>query len=370
MFKDKHLIIAMANNIFTSLYIDMLINNVGVNAGDLAFVSLDNGDVTALSSKYKVLSGYVRDFSVGDFAQAKTITFISLYKSNSFLVRELLDYQLELIDKIYVYLTEDELDRWVATKVKYGKLVVTKRNFVESSCIEVLPKLKNFIVAESFSDELEYVLEHNNFNIINARDAFSVLPVKLLARFEALYEDQSPNTLPEKKVLIGAKRHVFTLSEVLSFLRAMEKVGALLDYKYMIFTYKKRKFFRILIDFYCLYLRHIKRKNIDISYPTTSNSVTYLALVASCSDLILQRRGSMTTVREYLKMGRGVIHVKEGTRNLNELTKTIGVDVAKYSTFEELAKNIKENNIDIQKNKKIAQQYFKNCYELLGKIYL
>lgn len=370
MFENKHLIVAMASNVFTSLYVDMLINNVGIEARKLAFISLDDGDYSNIIDDYDVYCDYYKNHTIESLSKAKTLTFISLNKYNSFLVKALLDFSPALANKIYVHLTDDELDRWVLTKKEYGKIVVTKKNVVSDACIDVLPKLKHFIAADdAFRPLLESVLERVDFSIIDARDAFSVMPVALLTKFRELYKDNSKNTKAEKKLLIGAKRHVFSLSEVLSVLRSMEKKGILLDYKYMIFTYKKRKSFRILLDIYCLYLRHIKRKNIDISYPTVTNSITYQALIASCSDLILQRRGSMTTAREYIRMGRGVIHIKDGDINERELTQTIGVDVAKYTSFDQLAQNIEKNNIDVLANQVKMEAYYKRCYLLLEQLY-
>ncbi len=351
MFKNKHLIVASSNNIFTRLYIDMLINTIGVDAKKLSFISLDDGIHSDIVHEYSIFCNYYKNNTVEELSKAKTITFMSLHKFNSPMIKDLLDFDENLTQKIYIHSSEDELNRWVLTKQKYGKLVSTKKNLVGDTCLSVLPRLTNFITAQAFRKEMEYVLERKDFTIINARDAFSVMPVQVLTKFQKLYQETSTNTAPDKKILIGVKRNVFSLFEVISILKNMEKQGIITKYKYMIFSYKNRLYFRILLDMYSLYLRHIKKKIVDISYPTVTNSVTYNSLIASCSDIILQKRGSMTTVKEFIRMGRGIVHVKEGTRNELELTQTIGVDVVKYTSFSNLAKNIKMNTVDIQENK-------------------
>ncbi|WP_083601678.1 hypothetical protein [Vibrio quintilis] len=360
-----------SNHGFTNLYIDMLIHNCHVKPENICLLTLDDEENKTLPDEHQILIRYYERCSLQDVSSAKTITFISLSKSNSFFIKQLLDYSTENADKIYIHLTEDELDRWTLTKRKFGQIVETSKNSVSAACLAVMPLIKNFIASEAaFRPMLENVLERNDFNIIDARDAFSVMPVKLLRKFKDLYDDNSQNTQPEQKILIGAKRGVFKLREVISLLRSIEKQGILLDYKYMIFTYKKRKLFRVLIDLYCLYLRHIKKKIIDISYPTVTNSVTYNALLMSCSHIVLQRRGGMTSIKEYIRMGRGVVHAKADSTNHKELTQSIGVDVATYNNFSEIASNIKTNQIDIQQNQRIITRRFNDSYQKLRSVYV
>lgn len=369
-FEDKNVIIGYSNHPFANLYIDMLLHSCDIASDRICMITLDDEINDTLPSEHKIYIDYYKNHSIGSLSSAKTITFISLKSNNSFLLKELLENSEDVANKIYVHLTEDEMSRWVQTKRKYGKIIITKKNFVSDNCLYVLPKLKNFIASEkAFRDDLEEALGRNDFNIIDARDAFSVMPTLLLDKFRALYHDDSKNTLPENKILIGGKRGAFPFREIVAILNSLDKQGILLKNKYMVFTYEKRKLFRVMLDLYCLYLRHIKKKIIDISYPTVTNSVTYNSLVMSCSHIILQKRGSMTAVKEFVRLGRGVVHVENGTRNERELTQSIDIDVARYSNLAELAKNIEDNNIDIRDNQRRIEERFMDSYHKLNRIY-
>ncbi|MFA0508764.1 MULTISPECIES: hypothetical protein [unclassified Vibrio] len=366
MLQEKHLIVGYSSHIFVNLYIDMLINKCAIHKKNLYFLTLDNNVI-----KNSIIeSKYYKDFSLEEISSAKSITFISLNKNNSFLFNDICSFNETSIEKIYVHLTEDELTRWVKTKSKNGFLKVTPRNYMSDDCITVLKKIRNFIAAEkAFNQDLQYVLERSDFNITDARDAFSVMPTKELEKFQELYKLKSQAINPEEKILIGAKRGVFTLSETISILNDLDKKGALLDYKYMIFTYNKRRKYRILLDVYCAYLRFFKRKNIDISFPTVTNGVTYNALVMSCNHIILQDRGSMTTIKEYIRMERGIVHVRDKSRNYRELTETIGVQVESYQNFSELASNIVNSKINIKENSLLVVNFFNKSFERLRKVY-
>ncbi|SHI42700.1 hypothetical protein VA7868_03689 [Vibrio aerogenes CECT 7868] len=370
MFENKNIIVGKSNHVFTNLYIDMLIHNCHIHPDNLGLITLDDEKNTCLPAEHDIFIDYYKNYQLQELSTAKTITFISLNAYNSFLIQALLDFSGVNADKIYIHLTEDELSRWKETHEQYGEIRETKKNSVSSCCLSVLPRIKHFIASEqAFRPEMEILLKRTDFTIVDARDAFSVMPVQLLNKFRELYSEQTQHTQPENKILIGAKRGVFKYLEIISFLRALDKAGILRDYKYMIFTYEKRKFFRVMIDLYCLYLRHIRKTIIDISYPTVTNSVTYNALLVSCSHIILQPRGSMTSVKEFIKMGRGVVHVEKDTRNHLELTLSVGVDVAAYSDPAELAENIKNNHIDIHANQLKVTQRFKDSFAKLNALY-
>jgi hypothetical protein len=366
---NKVIVIGKSQHVFTKLYIDLLIFHCEVESEDIVFLTLDNCS-EELDRDTSVIKRTYTDFAISDIEQARNITFISLNKENSFLVDELLSSREENIDKTFIHMTEDELSRWVKTKEKYGFLKVDKKNFMSENCLSSLKKVKKFISSdEAFRKEMVDCLGRDDFEIINARDAFSVLPSRVLSDFAALYKEKNRHNNPENKILIGGKRNVFKLSDVISILKELEKKGVLLEYKYMIFTYHKRKYFRILLDLYCVYLRHIKRKNIDISYPTVTNSITYNSLIMSCSHFILQDRGSMTTVKEFIRMKRGYVHVRTGSRNQREITDTIKIDVEQYQDYHSLVDNIVNPKYDIDENSKIINEHFERSYATLSDLY-
>ncbi|MDX2319365.1 MAG: hypothetical protein QNK26_02075 [Moritella sp.] len=195
------------------------------------------------------------------------------------------------------------------------------------------------------------------------------MPTALWDKFTNLYLCDNEYTKPEDRILIGAKRGAFSLSDTISILKNLHQEGVLENNKCMLFIDKKHKSHRIFIDLYLSYLKLIKKCDVDISFPTPANNITYNALIMSCSHLILQGRGSMTTARSFITQARGVVHVETNSPNDIELTQSEGVEVAGFNNFRDLAINIKNNLIDVNQNKLIMEDRYRFKYDVLTKIY-
>ncbi|MGR5349268.1 hypothetical protein [Vibrio mediterranei] len=366
----RNVICGFPEHIFTIMFIDTLVSKCSVDAEKLCVVDLSNSFSRSKLNDLNIDVFNSSECSMDSFSNCASITFISLHKGNSAYLCKLLDSQNNLVDRTYVHLTDDEVDRWVNTKKQFGELKPTKRNNVSPACITALSRIKNYIAPEwPFRERLSYVLNHSEFNLFDGRDAFKTMPTKLWEQFSSCYDIEKSHTAPEKKVLIGAKQGTFSLWQVIALLRALKSKGKLLDFKYMLFTYKKNKSERMALDLYCLYLRHFRRCNIDISYQTATNSITYNALIMSASHLILQDRGSMTTARSYISLGRGVVHVNASSPNMEELAKSERVDVEPYSSIEELAANIVGTIVDVSHNRKVMMERYSEKYSHLKEIY-
>ncbi|MCY9872509.1 hypothetical protein [Vibrio barjaei] len=367
---DKNIIIGSYGQMFAELYIDLLINRCEIPSDDICFVALDNQISSQCNSVCGVPAYNFSDCSLDEFSECRSITTISLNPSNSSQLEQIITTTPKLIEKIYVHLTEDEVNRWVSTKKQYGELTITKKNYMSDACLRIIPKIENFIAAETpFREKLQHVLERDNFKIFDARDAFRSLPDNTWRLFSRLYEEDKKSSKPEQKILFGAKQGVFSIKYILGVFKELSSRGKLLDYKYMVFTYKKDKSVRIILDLYCIYMRNIKRKNIDISYPTASNAISYNALIMSCNHLILQYRGSMTTAKSYIALGCGTVHVERGSNNEIELCQNDGINAGIYSNTAELIDNITNNAIDIVDNKRLIEENYDYKYKVLNKIY-
>ncbi|PKG38102.1 hypothetical protein [Psychromonas sp. Urea-02u-13] len=369
MFTNKNIVVGDPSNSFTELYVDMLINKCDFNPNDIVFISLKNIIEHPLK-KYSVDTYLYNECDVEGVSKCKTLTFISINKSNGFFIKKLFDYTDSFIDKTYIHLTDDEVARWLSTTTEFGTLRPTKSNNVDENVIDVLSKVKNFIAPEAyFKEKVELILKRDDLKFIDGRDAFKSLPSSLWDTFETLYRDPTKYTAPEKSIFIGAKRGVFSLTEVVSIIKCLKKEKVFPNFKCLIFTYKKKRYFRVMLDLYLSYLRHVQGCNIDVSYPTATNAITYNALIMSCSHLIIQGRGSMSTARSYLSMGRGVVHVKESSPNFFELTDAEGINIGRYNSFQNLAKNIKSEVVNVNRNKEIMLSRFEQKYNNLKEIY-
>ncbi len=367
---NKNIIIGFSEHIFTKLYIDMLVTKCNVDSKNICLIALNDIKDSAFLTGTNIQNFSYKDCSFSDLEKCKTITLISLTSINSAYIKKAFEFSDEIIKKTFIHITDDEVNRWVKTKDKYGKLKDTKKNHTNKDCIFVLNKALNFIAPnEPFKAKLEYVTGRNNFKLYDARDAFRTMPSNIWEQFNRLYVNDSEYTNPEKKILIGAKRRVFSLPQILRILHYLHKHKLLPEFKCMIFTHEKRKVSKIIIDLYLIYLKYFKKCNVNISFQSPTNNITYNALIMSCSDIILQGRGSMTTARCFVSIGKGVIHVKKDSPNDIELTRSEGIEVANYLEFNELALNIKNNNIDISNNKEKIEHKYRLKYNVLSSIY-
>ncbi|OUJ48529.1 hypothetical protein BTO03_26165, partial [Vibrio parahaemolyticus] len=161
---------------------------------------------------------------------------ISLNKNNAFYLEEVIR-KTNSKNKIFIHLTDDEVDRWVKTKDIFGKLKPTKDNHVDKHVLYVINNIKNVIAPECyFKDKLKYLFDNRSFNFIDGRDAFKSLPSKLWEELSNLYDGNSSHTKPENRILLGGKKEVFSLSDVISIINFLIFKSKIDNLKLMVFT--------------------------------------------------------------------------------------------------------------------------------------
>jgi hypothetical protein len=369
-FTNQHLVIGDSNSIFISLYIDVLVNRCHIKQDKIVFVTLDSELNNTLPKNIDIKFITYTDCPTESLATADSITLMSFHKGNSFVVKNLYALNQDLLSKVHIYLTDDEVARWRKIKKKKGRIVPDNK-LIGSNDVEMLPYLKSFITSErAFRKPLNEVLGRNNFRIIDVRDPFSTMPVAQTDKFNEILEMDSVHDQPEKKILIGSKRGSFSFREVRQLLNSLNKQSLLEEYKFIFFTEKRRLRVRILTDLYCQYLRHIKKVLVDVSCPMVTNSLTYTSLIMSCSHFILQGRGGMSSVRGYISNGRGVVCVQKNTPNHFELTHGLELEVISYTSFDNLAQQIDSSDVDIQHNMRKMTATLDRYYQELKNLYL
>ncbi|RYU42407.1 hypothetical protein ERW49_17925 [Aliivibrio finisterrensis] len=365
--KNKNVIIGSADQIFVTLYVDMLVNKCGCLKDGICIVSTDGMFDTYKLNGVDIIS--FDSISIEEFIECKTITAISLSHYNSYPLAKIINAN-DVLDKLYIHLTDDEVERWLKTAIKHKKLKPTNKNLLDDNCMFILNHVKNIIAPrEYFESSLQFLIGRMDINYIDARDAFKSLPTNLWDKFSNIIDGDDNEVSPEKSIMVGAKRSVFPIRQVISLIQAFRYEGLLPEYKFVIFTYKKKKSFRIFLDMYLVYLRLVRRCNVDVAYPTATNAITYNTLIMSSSHLILQGRGSMSTARSYLNLARGIIHVKKGTPNYIELSKSELIDVDGYLSMRDIAQNVKKAYICPVKNRKQMEKRFEDKYCILRSIY-
>ncbi|MCV5640750.1 hypothetical protein OFN49_38285, partial [Escherichia coli] len=79
-----------------------------------------------------------------------------------------------------------------------------------------------------------------SFNFIDGRDAFKSLPSKLWEELSNLYDGNSSHTKPENRILLGGKKEVFSLSDVISIINFLIFKSKIDNLKLMVFTDSRR----------------------------------------------------------------------------------------------------------------------------------
>ncbi|WP_192889762.1 hypothetical protein [Vibrio bathopelagicus] len=368
MFLNKNIIVGFENHVFTKLYIDVLVRKCSIREEDIILISLSENvqDIHLKGTNVKLLNYRTVDLAV--LVNCKTVTSISLGLSNAPFLKTLLEWSDEFIDKLYIHLTDDEVARWLKTIEKKGSLIQTRNNQINEDCLFVLSKIINFIAPEPyFRSSLESILKRNELNFYDARDAFKSMPSELWDEFEGLQSKYVEETRAEKKILIGAKADSFTVLEILSIIYRLGMAGVLNQHKLLVFVKPKRVFSRIVID---AFLTLFKMKCVvDISYVTPTNNINYNALIMSCSDIILQGRGSMSTARSFISGGTGAIHVEVGSPNYIEMTESEGISVSGYNTLAGISQSFEKKSKATDENRQVIKSRFSQKYQVLNDIY-
>ena len=368
MFLNKNIIVGFENHVFTKLYIDVLIRKCSIKEEDIVLISLSESDqINHLKGTNVKLVNY-SNVDPAALVSCKTVTSISLSLSNAPFLKSLLECSDKFIGKLYIHLTDDEVARWLKTIDKHGSLIQTRNNQINEDCLFVLSKVINFIAPEPyFRPSLEKILKRQELNFYDARDAFKSMPSELWDEFECMRSKFVEETQAENKILIGAKADSFTVLEILSIIYRLGMAGVLNQHKLLVFVKPKRVFSRIIIDAFLVLFK--MKCVVDISYVTPTNNINYNALIMSCSDIILQGRGSMSTARSFISGGNGAIHVKVETPNFIEMTESEGISVSGYNTLAGIPQSFEKKSKATDENRQIIKSRFSQKYQVLNEVY-
>ncbi|MGR5211875.1 hypothetical protein ACPV4A_15085 [Vibrio rotiferianus] len=352
MFENKHLFIISGADFFFYLYAEALIKKAGVlpeNIIALVFEVDGKGKesqipvskVTYLDASEELLSQAIT---------AQTVTFMSLNRFNSLYMKKVLQLDAGMKDKMCVFLTDDEVDRWEICYKNKGDIQPDLKLHIAEDDLFCLTQIDRFIGHEkTFKPKLDRLL-NRDVGFIDASVIFETLPcdsAHYLAQAEMSCQGWARN---EKRILVGTKQKAFSCSEIRKFLQALGKNKKAKDFKLLIMWHKKSRWQRALTDLYLIWLRNVKRQAFDVSYVTAINPIAYTSLVMSCSHILLQRRGGASTVRPYIKNGYGAVCIEKGTPNHYGFKSALDLDILEYSSFDELVEKLVGQQVDITSN--------------------
>ncbi|MEZ8121232.1 hypothetical protein ACED30_17130 [Vibrio splendidus] len=370
MFKDQNVFFITKSDRFFYLYADALINKASIAPECIKVVVFDCVDNGSIDKVPGVDYLNYDEKTLSSLDEARTITFMSLNQVNSTMVRNVIDYSAALLKKTYIFLTDDEIDRWHRSIDKHGKIVPSKKLAIAKNDIYVSERIINFIGHEkTFYKRVTTALGRTDIEFINAGVIFDTLSSHIITPLNDAILKSELSAGKEQKILIGTKQKSFNLNEIKSILLSLCRYNAGDSHKILLMWHKKHRKQRMLLDLYITWLRHIKRQTIDISYVTALSPVAYTSLISSCSHIVLQRRGGASTVRSYLKLGKGIICVPTNSENELGFKDALGLDIVSFESSDELILGILNSQIDVKLNagKTIAEE--KRSIDVLRKLY-
>lgn len=342
-FDNKNIYIIPQEDRFFRLQADYLIERVGVNLDDIVAIYIE--DVVPVDINiYPGIKYYnAKNVNLHDLKNARSITTMSLAKYNSELVARIIKTHPMIVDKLYVLITDDEVDRWEIQFEKYGKLKPENKYNIDENVLFVLSKVKYFIGFENvFKSSLEAILERQ-VELIDAGCMFDILSTRDQEKLDAIVDISCEGST--KKMLFHTKpvNRNRDLFKFYCFVKAFYKVYAN-DAHFVVFAGGIRS--RLALSIINLYAmlrlsRHIK---IDVVHPTDRRS--YALLLMSCDYLFLQARGGCGAARALMQNGRGITCSFDKTKNVRKLTQAYNIDLIVGDTFLDIARKTKEVSIN------------------------
>ena len=363
LFTNKHIFIISDRDIFFHLYADALVNKCNVNPNQIIAVIYKLGGISTLvkHQSYQYIE-YKKELCE-ELSLASTITTISLNSKNATVIRDLCEERKNLWKKIHVFITDDEVDLWRNNLDIDGGLFINEKKGITKNLLFVLNKMHNFIVTEKYFREiLETILRRHDFCIVNASFIFDILPFEQSELIKNILGNL--NYQKSNRILLGSKG--FTIKGVFKFI--WTNYSTLKNMQVVFFPTSLAR--RIIIDIYLLFLRTIYRAPIEFNYLGKINSITYNAMIASCSYFVLQDRGGASSARLYAKWGCGMLLISKGTPNERYFREVYDIDILDWKTDRFNCLNIdKEAKIIRQNSEKISNEEIRSI-EILRELYL
>lgn len=364
---DKHVFLIGDNDKFFYLQADSLINKAGVNQEHLCAIVLPYSDVDEFDSLRKLEGVTYLKYSeclLAKIIKSKSITVMSLTCKNSWLVNSLLDLSSCLLSRLYLFITDDEVDRWSYVYNKNGVLIEDEKRLIGPDDLVVLSKINYFIAKETtFKPLISKVLERD-VDIIDCGIVFDTLPVKSHSMLDELLIDNPSSR--SVKLLYGTKG--MPTGEVVNFLLLCTKLAKKIN-KFNLVLLSQNPFKIMLFELFRLSMKVFKKKTLHIDYLNITDPFTYTVNVMSCSHIVLQGRGGASTARTFVKLGRGILCIKDLTHNADFFENSYNVKVLKYCSIEQLANKILNENVDLNINSKVLEKVEVDSLHNFKKLY-
>ncbi|MUI52492.1 hypothetical protein [Aliivibrio fischeri] len=354
IFFNKHVYIIPEVDNFFYLHVDALINKAGIDSESFCaiFVSDDKNKTVNGYPGVEYINSQLVDFS--ELQSAKTITSLSLNSLNSEFISNLIKFDESVIDKFYIYITDDEVDRWDRIYKKFGLLKAIPNLHISNDDLFVLSKVYRFIGLEViFKNTLERVLERK-VKLVNSGCIFDILTCKDFdcIKGNVLFDKDKK----EKRIWFHTKNLIGGSSDIKKLVNAYISFAKAFDNNihFVVFVNNIKTF--LYVSAAILYLKKIKKLPVKIDVLNHTDKYSYMQQLATCDFLILQPRGGASTARSLIKIGRGMVCTLDGTKNNFGFEKGYKVPVIKGDSYLSLAQQAKDEKFDITTSALILEQ--------------
>jgi hypothetical protein len=362
---NKHIFICIENDSFLQLFVDVLVSKTNLNKDDFAIV------IIPLKTRHpfnKVIDAEFIDYNeslIPDLVNAKSLTFMSLNNWNSVVLNKLVDQDNKIVNKIFIFIGDDEIDRWNKNFNINTFLKEDESQHISSEVIKALSYRLNFIMSHKyFYDVLKKILSIDKINVIDASLTFDIL---LTDQSEKLFHIVKSSFKKNEKILIGSKANSFGFRATTKILNSFYKLETINNYKFVCLNQGKH---RIALMLYIFFFRLFKKINLQVEFFPTTEALTYNSMVSSISYFILQDRGGVSTARNFAKWGCGVLCVMQDSPNSGVFKDVYKIDLIDFENYDEIANKIKNSqHINVQLNRmKIMDEELRSI-DQLSKIY-
>ncbi len=361
---NKHIFICIEYDNFVQLFIDALVSKTKLNKDDFAIVIIPLEPISSFNKVLDIEFIDYKDDLIPHLTNAKSLTFISLNNWNSGVLNKIIDHDNKIVSKINIWITDDEVYRWIKNFKKNSFLKQDESQHISSEVIKALSYKFNFIMPHKYLyGVLSKILNMDETNFVNASTVFDIL---LTDQSEKLFQIVNSTLKDDKKILLGSKANSFGFRATTKIINSFYKLKMINEYKFVCLNQGLHKIALIL---YVIYMKIFKKISLKLEFFPTTDALTYNSMVSSISYFILQNRGGGSTARTFAKWGCGVLFVMEDSPNSQILKDVFKIDSISFEKYAEIANKINNHQINIQQNRiKILDEESRSL-EVLSKIY-
>lgn len=366
MFNNKNVYIIPESDHFFFLHIDALVTRGGIDPTDFCavFISNDNERVIDGYPGVEYFNSNLVDFD--DLKHAKTITSLSLSNHNATFIRELIDSSPEVIDKYYIYLTDDEVDRWESVYHDNGELIEDRSKELSADVMSVLSRVHVFVGPEAaLKHRIEKVLQRT-VSFIDAVCFFYILPFEEHRKVvdNVMYSDNEI-----KRVWYHTKTIKRGFSGIRDFISLYHSFSRAFSNKVHFIVFSSHPKTSFYLYFCLLYLRYIKKMKVSVDIVSHTDKYSYINQLQACDFLVLQPRGGATTARTLISMKRGMVCVLDNTMNKDGLENSYKMPLIYGKDYQAIAHKAANNLFDIQSSYDKMHQAEQNSIDVLKRLY-